>query len=171
MSFTFGVPFTPQLFLFLVYRFLALVLIAFLVGTINCLVFKFSTVSTESFECFLRPFFVRGTCKEGIIILLFFPALSLLHCLEYILQNLINFCDFYCTFSELVFYDNYGLISTMQVYLFCDKLLDSKFGFRNRFLKLSLVLTLSLVGCTSRVYSLFNWMFINVLKNLYSRLG
>ena len=91
MSLAFGVPFTPRFSFLLLFRFLVLVLIAFLVGTINCFMSKFSTVSTASLECFLGPFFVRGTCKEAIIILLFFPALSLLHCLEFVFQNLLNF--------------------------------------------------------------------------------
>ena len=56
MSFAFGVPFTPQFFLLLLSRFLALVLIAFLIGTISCFVSKFSTVPTASLECFLGPF-------------------------------------------------------------------------------------------------------------------
>ena len=68
MSFAFGVPFTPLFFLLLVFWFLALVLIAFLVGTISCFVSKFSTVATTSFESFLGPFFVGGTYKEGKII-------------------------------------------------------------------------------------------------------
>ena len=103
MSFAFGVPFTPRVFLLLVFRFLALVLIAFLVGTISCFVSKFSTIATASFESFLGPLFARGTCKEGIIILLFFPILSLLYCLEFVFQNLLNFCDCYCTFLSLSF--------------------------------------------------------------------
>ena len=97
MSLAFGVPFTPQFFLLRLFWFLALVLIAFLVWTISCFVSKFSTVATASFESFLGPLFARGTCKEGIIILLFFPALNLLYCLEFVFQNLFNFCDFYCT--------------------------------------------------------------------------
>ena len=60
---------------------------------------------------------------------------------------------------------------TIYVYLFVDKLFDSKFGFRNQFTKFTLELTLSPLGCTSRVYSLFNRTFINVLKNLYSQFG
>ena len=96
------------LFLLMSFRFLALILVAFLVGTISCFVSKFSTVSTASFECFHGPFFVGGTFKEGIFILLFFPALSLFHCLVFVLQNLLNFWDFYCSFSELVFYDEYA---------------------------------------------------------------
>ena len=121
MSFAFRVPFTPWFFSLLVFRFLAHVLIAFLVGTINCPVSKFSTVSTASFECFLGPFFVGGTCKEGIIILLFFPALRLFHCLEFILQNLLNFCDFYYTFSELVFYDESFMTSLAPSYTVCGR--------------------------------------------------
>ena len=116
MSFAFGVPFTLLFSLLLVFRFLTLVLIAFLVGLISCFVSKFSTVATASFESFLGPFFVRGTCKEGIFILLFFPALSLLHCLEFVLQNLLNFCDFYCTFSELVF-----MTSMAPLYTVCGR--------------------------------------------------
>ena len=77
MSFAFGVPFAMLLFLLLSFQFLTLILVAFLVGTICCFVSKFSTVSTTSFEGFLGPFFVGGTCKEGIIIFLFFPALSI----------------------------------------------------------------------------------------------
>ena len=46
-----------------------------------------------------------------------------------------------------------------------------KFGFRNQFTKFTLELTLSPLGCTSRVYSLFNRTFINVLKNPYSQFG
>ena len=76
MSFAFGVPLAMLLFLLMSFRFLALILVAFLVGTISCFVSKFSTVSTASFECFLVPFFVGGTCKEGIIILLFFQPLA-----------------------------------------------------------------------------------------------
>ena len=112
MSFAFGVPFTPKFFL-LVFRFLTLVLIAFLVGTISCFVSKFSTVATASFEGFLGPLFARGTCKQGIIIPLFFPALILFYCLEFFFQNLFNICDFYCTFSEFVFYDEYGSFITV----------------------------------------------------------
>ena len=66
MSFAFGVSSAPLFFLLLKFRFLTLILIAFLVGTISCFVSKLSTVATTSFECFLGPFFVRGTYKEGI---------------------------------------------------------------------------------------------------------
>ena len=51
------------------------------------------------------------------------------------------------------------------------KLLDSSIGSPDQYLQYSYDLTLSLVGCMSRVFSLFNRMFINVLKNLCSRLG
>ena len=60
---------------------------------------------------------------------------------------------------------------TISVYLFLDKLFDSKFGFQNQLTQFTLELTLSPLGCMSGVYSLFNWTFINVLKNLYSRFG
>ena len=103
MSFAFGVPFALLLFVLLSFRFLVLILVAFLVGTISCFVSKFSTVSTASFECFLGPFFVGGTCQEGIVILFFFPALSMFCCLVFILQNLLNFWDFYCSFLSLSF--------------------------------------------------------------------
>ena len=103
MSFAFGVPFALLLFLLLCFRFLTLILISFLVGTISCFMSKFSTVSTTSFESFLGPFFVGGTCKEGIIIILFFPSLSVFHCLIFILQNLLNFWEFHRSFSELIF--------------------------------------------------------------------
>ena len=79
MFFAFGVPFAMLFFLLLSSRFLALILVAFLVGAFCCFVSKFSTVSTASFECFLGPFFVGGTREEGIIILLFLPTLSLFH--------------------------------------------------------------------------------------------
>ena len=108
MSFPFGVPFTIRLFLLLCFCFLTLILIAFIVGTIGCFVSKISTVSTTSFECFLGPFFVGGTCEEGIIILLFFPALGMFHCLIIILQNLLNFWELHRSFSELIFYDKYS---------------------------------------------------------------
>ena len=92
-----------MLFCLLCFRFLTLILVAFLVGTIGCFVSKFSTVSTTSFECFLGPFFVGWTCKEGIIILLFFPALSMFHCLVFILQNLLNFWESTGPFLSLSF--------------------------------------------------------------------
>ena len=63
------------------------------------------------------------------------------------------------------------VIFTLKVYLYLDKLLDSQFVLPNQFLKFSIELILSFVGCTTRAFSLFNQTFINMLKNLYSRLG
>ena len=71
------------------------------------------------------------------------------------------------SFSSLIF-QYFTLTFSIDVYLCFDKLLDSLIGSPDQYLQYFIDLTLSLVGCTSRAMSLFNWMFINVLKNLCS---
>ena len=61
-----------------------------------------------SIECFLGIFLIGGTCKEGIIILLFSPALTLFHCLVFILQKMFNFWEIHISFFELIFYHKYS---------------------------------------------------------------
>ena len=108
MSFALRVCFSTLFFLMLIFGFLILILVAFLLGTISCFMSKLSTVPTMSLECFLGLFLIGWTCKEGIVVLLFIPALGILHCLVFILQNLLHFWESHISISELIFYNKYS---------------------------------------------------------------
>ena len=87
--------------------------------------------------------------------------------LSFVLLNLYTLILFRPSFSSLIL-QYFMLIFSIKVYLCFDRLLDSSIGSPDQYIQCSFDLTLSLVGCTSRAFSLFNRTFINMLKNLCS---